>query len=97
MKTNRSTWALPLLKKKLLSGGHVTQAEMLEATDGRGWRLSAAIFYLNHNLQWRIERYDDPHGFRHYHLEPEEIQRIRAEQALARSKSQTGGLADVLS
>lgn len=72
-----STWALPLLKQKLLKGEHVTQSGMLAETGGTAWRLSAAIYYLGRR-GWNIQRYD--RGLiRVYYLEHLEIQRLRSE------------------
>ncbi|MFE8032028.1 hypothetical protein [Thiohalocapsa marina] len=73
------TWALPLLKAKLLNGHHVTQADMLAETQSQAWRLAAAIYYLSARCQWNIRRHDRD-GIRVYHLDHAEIQRLRAEQ-----------------
>lgn len=71
------TWALPLLKQKLLDAEHVTQPAMLAETNGKAWRLSAAIYHLT-KQGWDILRYDRD-GIRVYHLNHAEIQRLRIE------------------
>ena len=70
-----NTWSLPLLKRLLLDGERVTQAQMLERTGGRAWRLSAAVYYLSRH-GWDISRTDGPGGIREYFLTPRERQRI---------------------
>lgn len=79
--STQDTWALPIVKARLLAGERLTQADMLAATGGRAWRLSAAIHYLRHNKGWGIVTILDDAHVAHYHLPPREIARIRAEMA----------------
>jgi hypothetical protein len=74
---NCNTWALPLLKQKLLNGEHVTQSEMLAETSGTAWRLSAAVYHLSRR-GWNIQRYDRSR-MRVYYLSHREIRRLRSE------------------
>ena len=79
--STKDTWALPIVKARLLAGERLTQANMLAATGGRAWRLSAAIHYLRHRKGWEIVTTLDGSRVAHYHLPPREIARIRAEMA----------------
>ena len=71
------TWALPLLKQKLLNAERVTQEVMLKETDGKAWRLSAAIYYLKRS-GWDISTVTHMDRTVEYHLDHSEIQRIKA-------------------
>ena len=68
------TWALPLVKEKLLKGEFVTQVDMLKATDGKAWRLSAAIYYLR-NHDWEILGHENSDRTVSYYLTRQEIRR----------------------
>ena len=75
------TWALPLVKQKLLNGERITQADMLKATGGKAWRLPAAIYHLSRN-GWEIMRHQNPDRTVSYYLTRQEIlwQRERLEK-----------------
>jgi len=79
--TSKDTWALPEVKRRLLAGHRITQSDMLRATNGRAWRLSAAVHYLRHARGWDIATTKDASGCAVYWLPHSEIQRLRAEEA----------------
>ncbi len=77
---NRSTWALPLVKARLLSGQRITQAQILQATSGRAWRLSACIHYLRRK-GWGIQTRTNEQRCAEYFLSRAEISRLKQEGA----------------
>jgi len=52
---------------------------MIEATQGRAWRLSAAIHYLRRSQGWGIASIKGRHGWAEYWLPHDEIQRLRSQ------------------
>ncbi len=83
MNTLQDTWALPEVKRRLLAGERITQSDMLAATKGRAWRLSAAIYYLRHRHGWGIVSRTGADGCAVYWLPADEIARLRAEGVAA--------------
>ncbi len=83
MSTPQDTWALPEVKRRLLAGHHITQSDMLAATEGCAWRLSAAIHYLRHARGWGIASRTGADGCAVYWLPADEIARLRAEGVAA--------------
>ena len=81
--SSKDTWALPLVRRRLLAGERLTQADMLAATNGRAWRLSAAIYYLRHRLGWGIVSRTGANGCAVYWLPADEIARLRAAEVAA--------------
>jgi len=77
--SRQDTWCLPEVKRRLLSGQRITQAAMIEATQGRAWRLSAAIHYLRRSQGWGIASIKGRHGWAEYWLPHAEIQRLRSQ------------------
>lgn len=88
--SSTDTWALPEVKRRLLAGNRVTQADMLKATQGRAWRLSAAIYHLR-KRGWNIITTMDAHKVAHYRLPHKEIQRLRQKEAAAQDRQAARG------
>ncbi|RMG35447.1 MAG: hypothetical protein D6720_07170 [Gammaproteobacteria bacterium] len=80
--TPMDTWCLPEVKRRLLVGERVTQADMLAITGGRAWRLAAAVYYLR-KRGWDIRTTENASGCAVYHLPPNEIARLRSEGVAA--------------
>jgi len=80
--TAPDTWALPEVKRRLLAGQRLTQADMLAVTDGCAWRLAAAIHHLR-KRGWDIRTTENAGGCAVYWLPHAEIQRLRAEGVAA--------------
>ena len=75
--TPSDTWALTTVKRWLLEGRRFTQADLLEATGGHAWRLSAAIWHLRHYSKWDVLSETQADGCALYWLSRAEIRRIR--------------------